>query len=113
MISRKDAVVLASRTLATLLMVWALNDVSFLPERVHSLLHYLSHEPASPAAVEYGRHYYLIQIGFLITRIVGYSLMAMWLYKGGTDIEELLLPEPEEDVAVTQSPGTTKENDIR
>jgi hypothetical protein len=42
------------------------------------------------------RHYYLLILGFLLTRIVGYSLMARWLYKGGPEIEELLLPaEPE------------------
>lgn len=99
MISRKDAVVLASRTLATLLIVWALSDSSYLPERVHSLLHFLNREPTSPTATEYGRHYYLIQIGFLVTRIVGYSLMAKWLYKGGSDIEQLLLPAPEGDPA--------------
>jgi hypothetical protein len=94
--SRKDAVMLASRTLAVLLTVWALSDVSYLPERLHSLLHYLNHEPASPAAIECERHYYLIQIGFLVTRIVGYSLLAMWLYKGGPEVEELLLPGSEE-----------------
>jgi hypothetical protein len=52
MIARKDAVTLASRTLATLLTVWALADVSYLPERAHSFLHYLNHEPASSTAIE-------------------------------------------------------------
>lgn len=90
--SRKDAVVLASRTLAVLLTVWALTEVSHLPGTVHSFLNYLNHEPSSSPGVEYMRHSYLITLGFLITRIVGYSLMAMWLYKGGPEIEELLLP---------------------
>jgi hypothetical protein len=112
MISRKDAVVLASRTLAVLLTVWALNDLSYLPGSLNSFLHYGSQVTPS-TATQYWRHYYLIGLGFLVTRIVGYSLMAMWLYKGGPEIEELLLPESEEQVAVTQSAGTTKENDIR
>jgi hypothetical protein len=34
----------------------------------------------------------LISLGFLITRIIGYTLMAMWLFRCGPDIEELLLP---------------------
>jgi hypothetical protein len=89
---------LASRTLAVLLTVWALNDVSYLPESLHSFLHYLNHESTASTATEYWRHYYLIRLGFLVTRIVGYSLMARWLYKGGPEIEELLLPEPEENV---------------
>jgi hypothetical protein len=46
------------------------------------------------------RHDYLIEIGFLVTRIVGYSLMARWLFKGGPEIEDLLMPEPEENAAV-------------
>ena len=48
MISRKDAVTLASRTLAVLLTVWALRDVSYLPETLHSFLHYLNYESSSP-----------------------------------------------------------------
>jgi hypothetical protein len=36
----------------------------------------------------------LLAIGFLITRIVGYSLLARWLFRGGHEVEELLLPEP-------------------
>jgi hypothetical protein len=90
--SRKDAVVLAARTLAALLTVWALTDVSYLPERLHSFLYYLSQEPPSSASIQHLRHYYLIGLGFLVVRIVGYSLLARWLYKSGPEVEELLLP---------------------
>ena len=90
--SRKDAIMLASRTLAVLLTVWALSDISYLPERVNSFVHYLNREPASSSSIGYWRHYYLIGLGFLVTRIVGYSLMARWLYKGGREVEELFLP---------------------
>jgi len=90
--SKKDAVVLASRTLATLLILWALSEVSYLPERLHSYLNYLNRELSSAPGIQYMRHSYLIALGFLITRIVGYVLMARWLYQGGPEIEELLLP---------------------
>jgi hypothetical protein len=90
--SRKDAVVLASRTLAVLLTVWALTDVSYLPERVHSFIHYFNQEVPPSIATQYLRHYYLIELGFLVTRIVGYALVAKWLYKVGPEVEELLLP---------------------
>ncbi len=101
MLSKRDAVMLVSRTLAVFLTVWTLAEVSYLPERLHSFLHYLNHEPASASAIEYGRHYYLIQLGFLVTRIIGLSLMARWFYKGGSEIEELLLPESEESAAAS------------
>jgi hypothetical protein len=90
--SRNDAVVLASRSLAVLLTLWALAAVSGLPEVLYSFLHYLNQEPTASTATQYWQHHYLIELGFLITRIVGYSLMARWLYRGGPEIEELLLP---------------------
>jgi hypothetical protein len=96
--SRKDAVVLASRTLAVLFIVSALIEVTYLPERFHAFLHYVNQEPASSAAIQYWRHYYLISLGFLIIRIIGFSLMALWLRKCGPEVEELLLP-PEEIAA--------------
>ncbi len=96
--SRRDAVVLASRTLALLLAMWALNEVSYLPETLHSFLRYINQEPASSTGLQYLRHYHLIRLGFLVTRIVGFSLMARWLYKGGPEVEELLLqPSPQEN----------------
>ena len=90
--SRKDAIVLASRTLAVLLTVWALSSLSALPETIYSFIRYANLEPGDSNYVQYWRHHYLIELGFLITRIVGYSLMARWLYRGGPEIEELLLP---------------------
>ena len=98
--SKKDAVLLASRALALLLTVWALSDVSSMPEQVHSFLHYLRQEPTSSPGVDYLRHYYLIRLCFLVTRIVGFSLMARWLFKGGPEVEELFLPsQPDENAA--------------
>jgi len=102
--SRKDAVVLASRTLATFFAVWALGEVSYLPGSVHSFLRYAGQDPLSVSASLYYRHYYLIALSFLVTRIIGYSLMARWLYKGGPEIEELLLPSLEEGAAGDPSP---------
>jgi hypothetical protein len=88
--SRKDAVVVASRALAVLFTAWALGEVSYLPERLHSFLHYMNQEPGSSTSIQYWRHYYLITLGFLVTRIIGFSFMARWLYKGGADVEQLL-----------------------
>ena len=91
--SRRDAVVVASRALSVLLTVWALTEVSYLPEFLHSLLHYSDQGlQASASYLQYMHRYYLLRVGFLVTRIVGYFLMARWLYKAGPEIEELLLP---------------------
>jgi len=90
--SRRDAILLASRALAILLTVWALADVSYLPGSIYAFRHYSSVELTSPTATLYYRHSNLISLSFHVTRIIGLSLMARWLYKGGPDIEELLLP---------------------
>jgi hypothetical protein len=99
--SRKDVVLLASRTLAVLLTVQALTEISYLPEVLHSFLHYFRYEPTSHTDMgylDYMRHYYLIRSAFLVVRIIGFSLMARWIYKGGPDVAELLSPtEPEAD----------------
>lgn len=96
--SRRDAVVLASRTLALLMVVWALSAVSALPGAVHSFLRYANDGLVQSNATQYWHHHYLIELGFHATRIVGYVLLAKWLYVGGPEVEELLLPSPEEAV---------------
>jgi len=97
--SRKDAVVLASRTLALLLVVWALSDVSYLPEYAHSFVRHTDQESVLFTSHGYWYWYYLFRLGSLLVRIVGYSLAARWLFKGGHEVLELFLPASEEDVA--------------
>jgi hypothetical protein len=96
--SRKDAVVLASRALALLLVLWALTDVSYLPEYVHSLIHHSNQESVlTPHG--YWFYYYLVRLASLLVRIVGYSIAARWLFKGGPRVEELFLPSAPEQSA--------------
>jgi hypothetical protein len=98
--SRKDAAVLASRTLALLLVVWALSDASYLPGRVHSFLHHTNQESVLSTTHGYWYDYYLISLCFLVARVVGYSFAARWLFKGGPGVEKLFLPSaPQESAA--------------
>jgi hypothetical protein len=90
-ISRREAVVLGSRLLAILLSVWALSALSSVPETAYAFIRY-AEGPMTNGASEYWKHHYLMVLGFEITRVIGYSLMAAWLFRSGPDIEELLLP---------------------
>ena len=73
--SREDAITLASRTLAVLIMVWTLADISYLPGSIHAFLHYSNVELSTPSATDYYRHANLMSLSFLIVRIIGYSLL--------------------------------------
>jgi hypothetical protein len=97
--SRKDAAVLASRTLALLLIVWALADVFYLPEYMYSFLRHLHEESVLSAAHGYWYYYYLIRLGFLLVRIVGFSLAARWLFNSGPKVEKLFLPVASDEAA--------------
>jgi len=97
--SRKDAAVLASRTLALLLIVWALADVSYLPEYLHSFIHHLHQESVLATAHGYWFYYYLIRLSLDVVRIVGFSLMAWWLFQGGPKVEKMFLPVVPEEAA--------------
>jgi hypothetical protein len=99
--SREDFVILASRTLAVLMMVWALTEVSYVPTTVHSFLHYsnldiVSHSPGS----QYYKHSELISLCFRFFRIVGFSLLARWLFKGDHEVFDLLLPTTGRKIAI-------------
>jgi hypothetical protein len=80
--------------------MWAFSEASYLPETLHSFLRYNNQELGPSNALYYWRHYYLIRPGFLITRVIGFSLMARWLYKGGPEVEELLLHTAPQENAV-------------
>ena len=97
--SKKDGVLLASRALALLFTVWALTAITSLPGEVFSFIHHSKNGPIVSSADQYWSHYYLIGLSFLVVRIVGYSLLARWLYKGGPEVEESLWPSSAEENA--------------
>jgi hypothetical protein len=93
--SKRESVVLASRTLSVLLMVWVFADMSYLPERWIEYVHYLRPESASEQ-VTYLRRYHLAMLVCSGVRILGFSILARWLYKAGGEVVELLLPSSQE-----------------
>jgi hypothetical protein len=99
--SKRDAVVLASRTLALLMLLWTFSEFCSLPESALSYLHYARYEPAT-ARVDYMPHYHLALLAVTVAKIFGFSVMALWLYGAGPGVAETLLPG-EADKDLTQS----------
>jgi len=80
--SKRDAVVLASRALALYLICWALTDMSVLPQLVIALRHHTG---------VLGTHdswwdYYHVELTFYVVRIVALFLTAEWLIKCGDGV---------------------------
>jgi hypothetical protein len=97
--SRRDAVLLASRRLSVLITIWALTELSYLPERLHSFLHYANGDAGASLYVEHMRHHDLIVVASLLIRIIGFLLLALWLRRSGPEVMELLLPLEQQDDA--------------
>jgi hypothetical protein len=99
--SKRDAVVLASRTLALLMLVWTFSEFCSLPELVLSYVHYSRYEPAT-AYVDYMRHYHLALLTVTVAKIIVFSVVAFWLHDAGPGVAETLLPA-HTDEALAQS----------
>lgn len=90
--SREDGVILASRTLALLLLVWALAELSNLPASFYAFRHYWNVDLRAASETEYYRHSHLMALSFLVGRIIAFSLLSRWLFRGGPEVLEMLLP---------------------
>lgn len=101
--SKRDAVIIASRILCVLFIAWALTEISYLPEFVDSYRYYANGVYSSVGYVQYMQQYHLLRVCFLIVRIVGYLLLARWLYKAGPDVQEVFLPEQPTETGVANS----------
>ena len=97
--SKRDAFLLASRTLALLLLVWTFSEFCSLPELLLSYIHYARYEPTT-AYVDYMSHYHLALLTVNVAKIIGFSVMALWLHDAGPGVAEILLPaEADKDLA--------------
>jgi len=86
--SRKETVFLMSRAFALLLIVWAVVDVTYMPERLFSLFHYLSQRSVLGLRDFWSSRYMLITL-FAVVRIGSLLLSAWCFWKNGPWVERL------------------------
>jgi hypothetical protein len=95
--SRKELVLLVSRAFALLLITWAFADATYLPERLFALSHHLN-QSSVLLAHDYWSRYYLIITVSLVLRMLVLLLGAALFWRCGPRVEELFLPERENQV---------------
>jgi hypothetical protein len=95
-VSTKEAVTIASRTLAVYFLFWFLSDLTYLPSRLYSLWH---HESALGGSA-YWRYSDLISLSFSLVRLVALFFAVQWFYRSGPAIREYFLASSDEEKAV-------------
>jgi hypothetical protein len=88
MMTRRDAILIASRAFALYLICWALTDVTYLPQTVFSLRHHSS----ALITHDYLWTYYRVEAVFRLIRILALFVTATWLLKGSKGVEDFFLP---------------------
>lgn len=80
--TREDMAVVASRSLALLMAVWTLVDLTYLPEKIFELLHHVGHKSVI-GKPDYWVSYYYLAIAFHVIRTLLTALAGVWFWKGG------------------------------
>ncbi len=83
---RTEAMKLACRTLALLIIVWALSDATYLPERSYELWHY-SHQVSVLGLTEsqqYFAKWHALTLATNIVRVLGLLIAAAIFWRRGT-----------------------------
>lgn len=104
MMTRRDAVILASRALALYLFAWGLNDLSYVPQTVVSLRHHYSVLSSN----DYWFSYYGLELLVRIGRLAALFVTAAWLYACGPRVQRFFLPVDE--TASTDEPAALSNN---
>ena len=91
---RKEVVRLVSRALSLIWGVFALYDMTYLPERLFSYLHYTNEvrSVGSPSFAMYLPTLYRIELGFLFVRLAIYLVLAVVFWNCGPWVGRTLLP---------------------
>ncbi|MGA7831270.1 MAG: hypothetical protein WCA21_09930 [Terracidiphilus sp.] len=95
--SRKEAVLLVSRAISILQMIYALMELTYLPIRFASLIHHTARLNAvGPSGYdEFWSGYYRLDIAFLFARVAICMLLALLFWNCGPWIARILLPKCE------------------
>jgi hypothetical protein len=100
--SKRETVVLVSRVFALLLAVWALVEITYLPEHLLALFHHMSQRSVL-AAHDYWSSYYMVITALHFVRIAGLSIAAVLFWKCGPGVERIFSPPPDNTNGVVQA----------
>ena len=96
--TKKEAVMIAARVIAVYFFFWALDCLSFLPERFLSLAHY-----AHSGSVlllwrdSYLFNLYLTEAALSALKAILLFMAGLWFYRNGAGVQRLLLGESDGD----------------
>ena len=85
--TRKEALLLISRAIAIYLLCWAVDALTYLPERLFAFAHHASLNGL--VSENYLRNYYFVGLALLFVRIVALFALANWFYQCGPKVENL------------------------
>jgi hypothetical protein len=101
LMSRKEVVLLVSRALAVIQFVSAVLEITYLPERLLSFVHYVGFTGGSAMPGDYAATHYRVEIGFLFARIIFELVLTVVFWNCGPWVERTLLPSnPEQKPSV-------------
>jgi hypothetical protein len=80
--TREDIAVVASRSLALLMAIWTLVEMTELPVRIFSRVHHLAQQSVLGTR-DYWSKYYFIEVVFHVIRVLITALAGVWFWKGG------------------------------
>ncbi|MGO9865762.1 MAG: hypothetical protein ACLPLR_19325 [Terriglobales bacterium] len=89
--SKKEAILLVSRALALYLTTWALVEITYLPEHVFALSHFMRQRSVL-APRDYSTNYYLIYTVFIVVRMLALFLAAALFWRCGPRVQKLFSP---------------------
>ena len=93
--TREEIVRLVSRALAVSTFVGALEEITYLPERMFAIHHY--HQVSEGLVLSYTEVLYRFEISSLLFRIAGLLTLACLFWTCGPRVTQLLLPEESKD----------------
>ena len=97
--SRREVVILVSRAIAIIQFISAVLNVSYLPDRLFSFLHYVGTVGDILGANGYWATSYRIEIGFLFVRVIFLLVLTALFWNCGPWVESLLAPKkPEQNL---------------
>src|SRR5690349_8518573 len=87
--SKKEMVFVVSRAFALLLIIWALLDLSYLPEHLFRLYHHARQQSVLTTPRDYWANYYLLGTATVVLRVIVQLVASAAFWRCGPRIQAL------------------------